>query len=296
MKITRKLLLTLLLSCSFIMSSGMTGFAQEIMQEYEEVYVDENGVENRVLHVEADNWRRVQVYIDGVLSDETVTDKNTGEMEVTVYEGNTSKVSKCYVSDFVQDVSDEELNQNTAVPFGVINPTSTYTYYNTTNTNYTYNGSILKATNYYRAYEIGNRTGGKRLTISVGTVVSTAVSLLIGLVPGAEAITIKTLISMGVSISAGVVADYFVSDVSYTTMRIYVKTVFNGIDTAIGYRDFNRALVSISSGRVVLLDDYYQTSIIGTVISSVAGRGAVAFSDKYITQSNPGLSLPILVN
>jgi len=300
MRIKRIIIAVFILS--LMMPNIQTAFASSLSENREEHYIDNNGNKYDIFIKTSNEQLVVDVYINGILNDSTITNKYTGDMTVTQYCLNntrsnniesdnsySAKQSSYNIDDFLTTIEDNGASLFSTIPY-----TPNYTYYGEFKTDYTYNGKILYGSAYYQAYEpsSSNRYNGKLVSIPMGTTLSAIVSIFSFVVSG---ITVLGLVGFGITIADGISQSPFKKTVSYTQYRVSAKIYFNSILTVQAYSIYNKVIVLVdaASGKVTYHNDYYNYNIVSSYLRSATNVGVRAFSDKYITGHNKGLVLPI---
>ena len=259
-----------------------------------DVFIDDDGNIIETKTSETATEYIVDQYINGELDNTVITDKETWEAVMTTY-GDTEEISIYNLHDFAEIIPD---NGQIPAPNGSIDWSSSYTISKDFNTDYLYKGQILKAQTLTAAYEpsISTRHNETILNFSKGDKVSLLVSLLLAAFGGAIGIGVAA--SIGLPVLAGKFTDGFTRPVWQTDLKVSTKVYFDNVYTGLISNTYREVIVSEARDANGVLHTYYADDCYGYDIimdsSSYAASGcAVAFVDKYITQNNPNLRLPI---
>ena len=107
-------------------------------------------------------------------------------------------------------------------------------------------------------------------------------------------ITIAALKDLGIATIAGVLVDSLNSEVCFTKYRVVTKVYFDDIFTVNAGKTYDKVIVNTAAaGGYHYTTEYYGYDIVYDWASYCCSSGAVAFQDKYVTQRNPSLRLPI---
>lgn len=262
-------------------------------------YTDENGDVITSTTIETPTGYVVNIYVNGELTQHATTDIDAEETTLTMYEDGTPILAnETYdLNAFVSDVtieSEEIIGDHIAEPAVELFPTTSYDIYNRYRTDYLYQGSILYGDTYTRGYEISrqNRYEDHYFEFGIGTAASVVLSALLLKYRGA--LTLKSLLDLGVSTSAGVLIDTWATTACFTEYSVSTKVYFDDIYTVIATNIYDKVIVAAGAqGIDHYTTDYYDYDIIWSWSSYCCSSGAVAFYDKYISGNNPSLTLPI---
>lgn len=253
---------------------------------------EKTGSEVTSVTEETDDQYITKIYVDNVLQQRAIADKNSTLTILEMYNenGNLESRSEYNLSKNVRDV---DFSNKPALTAELI-PTDDFDIYNRYRTDYVYQGAIMYGDTYTMAHELSKnfRYEGHMLQFGLGTAVSLVVSALL-LYFGGE-ITVEAIKELGIATAAGVLVDSLSSEVCFTKYRIVTRVYFNNIYTVNAGNTYDKVIVRAGAGG----NDHYTTGYYGYDIVSgwasyCCSNGAVAFQDKYITHTNPNLKLPL---
>lgn len=241
---------------------------------------------------ETDDQYITKIYVDNVLQQRAVANKNSTLTILEMYDENGNLESRDEYN-LSENVSDVDFANRPAQAAELI-PTDDFDIYKRYRTDYLYQGAIMYGDTYTMAHELSEsyRYEGHMLEFGAGTAAGLIVSALL-LYFGGE-ITVAALRDLGISTSAGVLVDYLCSEVCFTKYRVVTKVYFDDIYTVNAGNTYDKVIVRAGAGG----NDHYTTGYYGyDIVSSWASyccsSGAVAFQDKYVMQNNPNLRLPL---
>lgn len=296
-----KKILGVVIIIAMIFSQAISAMAIEIpnsVNAFQGTIVDDYGNVITSIVTETMNENIVEVYCNGSIDHRVVTNKATGEAILEkMNEGIIISTNTCDLNSYVEPVMPtlkvEEFGP-VIEPLVELIPATDFSIEKLYPTDYVYNGSILYGETDTSAYELSEayRYEGHMLQFSAGTAVGIVLSVLLAYYGGA--ITVKTLGELGIPAVAGTLIDSFMQEVCFTKYRVVTKASFASVLTVYAGKTYDKVLVTAGAGG----NDHYSTGYYGYDIvdnwaSTCCNYGAAAFSEKYITQHNPNLSLPI---
>lgn len=262
---------------------------------YGDTYVDAHGNEIESVISETDTQYIVKLYVNGILDSTTVSDKNTWEAMVVSVENGEITSAEYDLHDYVELIVDDLPG---VAPASEIETSTSYSISNRYRTDYLYQGDILYADTLTAAYEIStrNRHNETILNFSQGDAVGLIIAALCSAFGGTFGVGLA--VSLGLPIIGTKVVDGFTRSVWMTDFRVSTKVYFDDIYTGLISQTYDEVIVSEMTDannvkHTYYADDMYGYDIIWSQSSYAASGCAVAFVDKYVTQNNPNLSLPI---
>ena len=310
--------LALCLLFSMCVPASAVDRVQDQDKEYSEKfeYVDDFGEKYHGVYTYDGEKAVVAVYdATGNLVSKAEREQGSDYIVETVYHGgrgkefssrdNTKETKILNVNDFVIPVLEKDLATTTAVRTVEIDiPGSTsYTSKGMYNTDYLYQGRILKGEAFYR--QTGNVDEYDRMSYKFArNTTINAIILILGGVYGwvTEAMIQSILVSAGIGLAGvGLTTDWiFNGCVKAFEYQFKCEMEYGGRDVVMSVitGDLEYLIVYDEDGYV--LDFFYDdfsysspTQSINSRCSEAVGYAAKAFSIKYITASDPTLPLPV---
>lgn len=296
----KKRLLSLLLALAMCLSLNVPAFAVDTKEYYKQTtpVVDSLGNTTFSESIETENELVVKVYVNNVLSQICKTNKKTLNATVTLYNGKRTTTQSISLSSHVSSTSN--LDSYSQVQQGILGAgtrgaliVGSSGYDNVRSCSATYKQTYFTCTAYSRLTELPNaRYDAHVLNFSVGTAVGAIISALL-LNYNAAAVTVATLLDLGLPIVGGVLVDSITQTVCLTTLEI--DTMAYTMSTLSAHIDnsYNRVMVSLTADGPYYSFDCYVTSPYNTWTQTVSNNAAAAYAEKYYFYTMPNLELPV---
>jgi len=295
----KKKMLSLFLGVAMLFSC-IPAQAAEIHSEEQEVTTfsgttrEETGAEITSITEETEDQYITEIYVDNILQQKAIANKNSAITILEMYDenGELESRSEYDLSENVHDVNVDLTSEPS--PVAELNPTDDFDIYQRYRTDYLYQGRILYGDTYTMAHELSDRYRYESHTLIYGAGTAAGVIVSVLLLHFGGEITIAALKDLGIATIAGVLVDSLNSEVCFTKYRVVTKVYFDDIFTVNAGKTYDKVIVNTAAaGGYHYTTEYYGYDIVYDWASYCCSSGAVAFQDKYVTQRNPSLRLPI---
>jgi len=313
-----KKLISIILALAMIFAMSATVFAEVSTSDNEALRIQEFEYNDETLF---DYTLRVSEYKDkmivtliapdGRAVQESIRENDSDVVMYWTLEDGEKVESSVRVSDCVEKLDDiinySEICSDNYSGSTMIRslPNDVWHYFGVYNTDYLYNGSILKGYGYYKRWSNDPETEYSRL--SYNFVTGSLISVIYNVVSSTFNITASAVLKaileeIGFSFAGGAITSsgnfivsirvfeyWFKSDMIYSGN--YITTCI--IERPMEYMYFKSEITGSDAYRYDSSYAASETLAIDSFCDEAVGYGAAAFNKKYIAQTDPSLSLPV---